>query len=207
MSTLIPFTNVRFPEDISYGSKGGPSFSTTIFTATSGYEQRNSNWSIHRCTYDVVFGIKTVAQMDQVFNFFYAMRGKALAFRFKDWSDYRLKEEKIGVGNAALVDFQIKKTYAVGLNSYVREIKKIVANTIAPIVVKVAGTVVPPTGYSVNLDSGILTFNIAPSASSIVTITCEFDVPVRFDLDSLPVTLEEFELETLASIPLIEVRV
>jgi uncharacterized protein (TIGR02217 family) len=206
MSTLVPFTNVRFPEDISYGSKGGPSFSTSIFTATSGYEQRNSNWSIQRCTYNVVYGIRTIQQMHRVFEFFYAMRGKALAFRFKDWTDYRLADEKIGIGNGAITAFQITKTYTVGLNSYVRDIKKIVPNVDAPITVKLNGVIVAPLNYIVNTDTGMISFLVAPSAAVIITITAEFDVPVRFDVDELPVTLEEFEIETMSDIPLVEVR-
>jgi uncharacterized protein (TIGR02217 family) len=206
MSTLIPFSNVRFPEDISYGSKGGPSFSTSVFTATSGYEQRNSNWSTQRCTYNVVYGIRTIDQMARVFEFFYAMRGKALAFRFKDWTDYRLKDEKIGVGNGAILIYQITKTYTVGLNNYVRELKKIVPNVDAPITVKINGTTLAAAGYTIDIDTGKITFVVAPPAASIITITCEFDVPVRFDIDSLPVTLEEFEIETMSDIPLVEIR-
>jgi hypothetical protein len=37
----MAFHEVRFPTDISYGSSGGPEFSTDIVITSSGHEQRN----------------------------------------------------------------------------------------------------------------------------------------------------------------------
>ncbi len=39
----MSFTEIRFPENISYGSTGGPEFSTDIVTTHNGCEQRNYN--------------------------------------------------------------------------------------------------------------------------------------------------------------------
>ncbi len=41
----MSFTEIRFPENISYGSTGGPEFSTDVVTTHNGCEQRNINWS------------------------------------------------------------------------------------------------------------------------------------------------------------------
>ena len=46
----------------------------------------------------------------------------------------------------------------------------------------------------------------APMMEAPVTAGFEFDVPVRFDTDSLDVTLDFERLGTITSIPLIEVR-
>ena len=45
-----------------------------------------------------------------------------------------------------------------------------------------------------------------PDIGVIVTAGFEFDVPVRFDTDDLPVTLDIERLGSITSIPLIEVR-
>lgn len=37
----MSFTEIRFPENISYGSAGGPEFSTDVVTTHNGCEQRN----------------------------------------------------------------------------------------------------------------------------------------------------------------------
>ena len=36
----MSFSEVRFPDDISYGSSGGPTFSTDIVENHSGYEPK-----------------------------------------------------------------------------------------------------------------------------------------------------------------------
>ena len=41
----MSFAEVRFPDDISYGSSGGPEYSTDIVETQSGHEQRNANWA------------------------------------------------------------------------------------------------------------------------------------------------------------------
>lgn len=203
------FIEQRFPPDISYGSKGGPSFSTTVFAAASGFEQRNINWEVARCKYDVSHGIRDKEDMDTILEFFYAVRGRATGFRFKDWADYQLAQELIGTGNGTQTQFQIIKTYAAGSETYVRTIRKIVTPAVGPPVIPfevfVNDTLVT-TGYTVDYNTGIITFSSAPTAGHTVKVTCEFDVPVRFDTDEMPITLEAFELETWDGIPLVEIK-
>jgi hypothetical protein len=45
---MVQFSEERFPEDISYGSSGGPGFSTDIVVTQGGFEQRNINWQVAR---------------------------------------------------------------------------------------------------------------------------------------------------------------
>lgn len=204
-----PFVEQRFPPEISYGSSGGPSFSTTIFESSSGYEQRNVNWSKARCRYDVSHGIKDHEDMQNVLDFFYAVRGKATGFRYKDWSDYQLDQELIGTGDGTTAAFQITKTYAVSTLEYVRTIRKIVTPEVGPPVIPFrvyVNDVLQSTGYTANYDTGIITFDVAPTSGHSIKVTCEFDVPVRFDTDEMDITLESFNLETWDSIPLVEIR-
>jgi len=107
----MTFQNIRFPTDISYGATGGPKFNTTVLTLSSGHEKRNINWSSVRCEYDVAYGIKTQSQMDDVRDFFYARRGRAYGFRFRDWSDYELVRQSIGSTDTATQTFQVYKRY------------------------------------------------------------------------------------------------
>ena len=204
-----PFVEQRFPPEISYGSSGGPSFSTTIFESSSGYEQRNVNWSKARCRYDVSHGIKDHEDMQNVLDFFYAVRGKATGFRYKDWSDYQLDQELIGTGDGTTAAFQITKTYAVSTLEYVRTIRKIVTPEVGPPVIPFrvyVNDVLQSTGYTANYNTGIITFDVAPTIGHSIKVTCEFDVPVRFDTDEMDITLESFNLETWDSIPLVEIR-
>ncbi|MFM7009130.1 MAG: DUF2460 domain-containing protein [Betaproteobacteria bacterium] len=212
------FIEERLDPAISYGSKGGPEFNTSVFEAASGYEQRNKNWQFARCRYDISYGIKTRDQMDEIIDFFYAVGGRATGFRYKDWLDYRLVQELIGTGNGSATQFQIKKTYAVGTTSYERVLRKIVAPFTPPaypttgwddpaVELKVyVNDVLQTTGYTVNYNTGVITFTSPVTNGHTVKVSCEFDVPVRFDSDKLDITLEAFELETMDSIPLLEIK-
>lgn len=206
------FHEVLFPVDVSYGSGGGPKFKTTVFEADSGYEQRNIDWTMTRAEYDVSQGIKNQDQMDVLTNFFYARWGKAYGFRFKDWNDFSLKQQQIGVGDGATKDFQIIKTYVSQQtesgesHTYTRAITKINWGTVAGVTVGVA-VKVQGTDYSVDENTGIITFVDAPPVSAIVKVgAAEFHVPVRFDTDQLNTTHEFWNTQSWNSIPLVEVR-
>ena len=55
----MAFVETRFPTDISYGSAGGPEYSTDIIVTQGGYEQRNINWAASRARYNVAYGVRT----------------------------------------------------------------------------------------------------------------------------------------------------
>ncbi len=194
----------RFPENISYGSSGGPTFMTKVFTASSGFEQRNVLWDEARAKYNVTQGIREKEEMDVVLAFFYAVRGKATGFRYKDWSDYLLTNEPIGVGTGTLTTFQLKKNYSAGVTSYSRNIYKPVSGTV---VLTVNGnSKTEGADYTVNYTTGIITLTIAPPTTHIVRVTCEFDVPVRFDVDEININLDDWQTESWSSINLIELK-
>lgn len=204
MSTTV-FVETQFPSDISYGSTGGSGFSTTVFTTEGGWEQRNMNWSMTRAEFDVSQGIKTQDQMDILIQFFMAMRGKAYGFRFKDWSDYYIANQQIGVGDGTTTVFQLVKTYSDPLDaaSFTRTIKKPVNGTLSTVLV--GG--VPTTSYTVDYTTGLFTFAVAPLAAHPVTIVyVEFDVPCRFDIDKLNVRQDFFQVESWEGIKVMEIR-
>lgn len=193
----------RFPDDIAYGSGGGPEFRTHVFEGHSGVEQRNAAWTVARARYDVGYGIRDTASMAIVRAFFYNCHGKASGFRFKDWADYTMTAEQIGVGDAVETVFQITKTYSTGGETYVRTITKPIDDaTFTVFVNAVEQTEI--THYTVDYTTGIITFVTAPPNTETVTVTCEFDVPVRFDTDFLDAKHDGFETENWSSIPLIE---
>ena len=198
MSIATFIETPRFPEDISYGSGGGPEFKTHVFTV----EQRQASWTVARARYDVSYGIRDVTDMDTVRAFFYNTAGKASGFRFKDWSDYMLTAENIGTGDTVETVFQITKTYTTGAETYIRNIKKPVTGieVYVDAVLQVEGG---GSDYTIDTTTGIITFNAAPGVFAI-TVTGTFDIPVRFDTDFLMAKHDGFETEAWDAIPLIE---
>jgi len=199
----MTFHEVRFPDDIAYGATGGPAYSTSVVATASGYEQRNMNWSAARGAWDVSSGLKKPSQLDLLIAFFRARKGKAYGFRFKDWTDYKATGQLLGTGNGANKVFQLVKIYASGAGSETRTITKPVLGTVKPYL---AG-VLQASGWSINTATGVLTFSTAPAQDVAVTADFEFDVPVRFDTDSMEATIENFNINEWPSIPIVEIRV
>lgn len=194
----------RFPDDIAEGSSGGPGWNTNVFESQDGTEVRNQVWEVVRHQYDVSYGIRDKSAMDAVRAFFFDVRGRAYGFRFKDWGDYQLDAEPIGTGDGTNLVFRIIKTYGAN-NPYVRRIFKPVDGTI---VVYVDGVVESEANYSVDTTTGTITFGAghAPADTKVVTVDCEFDVPVRFDTDVLASTQDGWLSEEWPNIPLKELK-
>lgn len=206
----------RFPDDISYGSQGGPGYNTSIIQIKSGAESRNVNWSIARYEYDVSYGVQTMDNLEELIEYFHAVAGMAYGFRYKDWSDFKscntgdtpsAVDQVIGTGDAVESDFQLKKVYTKGAFSRSRDITKPVTGTVLISingVQKLEGDGTYP--WSVDTATGIVTFSsTVPPDGEIVRAGYEFDVPVRFDTDKLSVNYEFYQAGS-ANVPLVEVR-
>ena len=207
----MAFHEVRFPDNISRGARGGPERRTQIVELASGDEERNASWANSRRRYDVAYGIRRADDLAAVVAFFEARNGRLHGFRFKDWGDHKSclpsgtpspTDQSIGTGNGATSAFQLAKRYASGSQTWVRTIAKPVAGSVA-----VALNSAPQaSGWSVDTTTGVITFTTPPSAGVAVTAGFEFDVPVRFDTDVLDVTLDLERLGSITSIPLLEIR-
>lgn len=212
----MSFHEVQFPTDISKGSAGGPERRTDIVTLRSGFEQRNSIWAHSRRKYDASLGLRNVNDLYAVIEFFEARSGRLFGFRWKDWTDYRSKQPRsivtrddqlLGVGNGSQASFQLIKRYISGSQTYVRTIKKPVQGTVLVGVDGAART--EGTHYNINYTTGVITFtpgNI-PAPGQSVTAGFEFDVPVRFDIDYLNVSVDAFEAGAIQAIDIVEIRV
>ena len=207
----MAFHEVRCPDDSSRGARGGPQRRTQVVELASGYEERNASWANSRRRYDVAYGIRRADDLAAVVAFFEARNGRLHGFRFKDWADYKsclpsqisaATDQAIGTGDGSTKTFQLVKRYASGAQAWVRIITKPVAGSIA---IALNGTPTP-SGWSVDATTGLVTFVSAPASGVAITAGFAFDVPVRFDTDTLDVTLDLERLGSITSIPLVEIR-
>lgn len=211
----MSFHEVRFPVDIAFGSSGGPERRTEIVTLGSGHEERNTPWAASRRRYNAGYGVKSLADLHAVLNFFEARRGRLHGFRWKDRLDYSSTipghavtptDQVLGTGDGSADSFQLRKTYQSGGVSDVRNIVKPVAGTIR---VSVNGIEqVSTVDFVANHVTGLVTFLAGhiPTPGQSVTAGFEFDVPVRFDTDRLDINLTSFDAGDIPNIPIIEVR-
>jgi uncharacterized protein (TIGR02217 family) len=122
----MSFLEIQFPTDIGYGATGGPVYSTDVVTMFSGHEQRNSNWKNARGKYNIATGVKTEEQWQALISFFRSCKGKAVGFRFKDWIDYKSKNQQIGIGDGETAEFQLVKAYTSGDKVATRKMYKFI---------------------------------------------------------------------------------
>ena len=205
----MAFHDVRFPDRIAEGAEGGPEFSTSVIVSSGGHEQRQGNWSVGRGRWNVATGLQDDNDLAVLIAFFRARAGRLHAFRFKDWSDYQLDRQVIGTTGGGDATWQILRTYTSGPTSVTRTITRPVVGTVRCWVngtERSLGT--GSSQFQVNLASGVITLGsaLAGTTGQAIEAACEFDVPARFDTDTLPLRLTAFQLGEWSDIPVVEIR-
>lgn len=157
--------------------------------------------------------MRSLEDIEDLIAFFEARRGQLYGFRSNDWADYRsggvlnepeFDNQVIGVGDGTTNAFQLVKTYRSGEQTYTRPIKKPVLGTVR---VGLQGDAqIEGVDFTVDASTGMLSFAVPPEPDATVTAGYEFDVPVRFDTDSIQVSVASFEAGDIPNVPVIEVR-
>lgn len=196
------FINTRLSENVELGATRIEDDDIEITRTDGQWEVRNARHSQGLLEFNISFPTGEFADdvIASVKSMFKVARKSLHAFRFRDWTDYQLTDEEIGTGDGATVVFQIVKSWTVGSDTHSRKITR----PVTPMVVKKDG-VVEMSGYAIDYATGILTYSVAPAIGAVITVTGEFDIPVRFDtaMGSTGVT---GWLEHLDTLTLVEVR-
>jgi len=214
----------RFPDIIALGSSGGPEYVTSVVVVSSGKEYKKQRWTYPKHRYQVGAGAKGSIEIDELRVFHHAMRGRFNGFRFKDFNDYSsaanmatavsVTDQVIGTGDGTTTEFQLYKNYITSDSPSLtlqRKITKPVSGTVL-IGLSNDSPILQTEGadYTVDYTTGIVTFNTAPGAgtSPLGTPTIyagfQFDVPVRFESDTLQVQQISPGIEQ-ASIGMVEI--
>jgi len=209
----MAFPTYRLPPEVETGMVGGPSYQNIIAESISGTEQRVRVWAKCRGEWDIVYRILGDEEMNTTFRavvaLFRAHFGNLYPFPFKDWGDYQLTDELIAAGDASDTTFQIIKTYdpsaillgSPGSLTYVREIYL----PRPGLVVKVNGVTQTLTTHYTISATGLITFVSPPTSGHAITVTGEFDVPVRFNTTRLDLIINERGIAEIGSLPIREV--
>ena len=208
------FHEIRFPLDVSLKSGGGPERRTDVVVTATGREERNQRWANSRRRFDAGYGVKSFAALSGVVAFFEERRGRLYGFRFRDRLDCTScapgaliapDDQLLGQGDGVRDSFQLIKRYGAAHAPYDRVITKPVLGSVRVAVAGVEQTV--GQAFDVDVQTGLITFLAGhiPAAGAAVTAGFSFDVPVRFDTDSLDINLEAFEAGAIPKIPLVEI--
>lgn len=207
------FHEVRFPLRLSLSTSGGPVRRTDIVNLSNGRESRNSRWRDARRSYDAGSGLRSVADLYEVLEFFEARSGELYGFRFRDpvdWTSGRpdvpvtALDQVIGIGDGTTASFQLAKTYGDTAASSVRTIRKPAAGSV---IIAVDGVEQGPSAFACDAATGLVSFAAGhiPPAGALVTAGFEFDVPVRFAIGRIDVNLSAFNAGRIPTIPLTEI--
>jgi uncharacterized protein (TIGR02217 family) len=150
-----------------------------------------------------------------VIAFFEERRGRLYGFRWKDRVEFQSSppsmavaatDQEIGIGDGETNTFQLVKAYGSAFAPWIRAIRKPVAGSVT---VAVDGVAAVPVDWSCDPATGVVTFDAGamPGEGAVVTAGFQFDVPVRFDTDTLEVNLTNFAAGDIPAIPLVEVRI
>lgn len=210
----MAFHETRFPTSISYGSSFTVSRNVSVVELPSGAREATARWSRSLRRFDVQNGIRSLADLHTVRDFFIMRGGPLNGFRFKDWTDFTSKsdhvgtptttDQNIGTGDNSETTFQLRKIYSDGIaTSEYRPITKPVSGTVVA-----ALNGVTTTAFTVDTTTGLITFTPAPGSGVDVTAGFEFDVPVVFGSElegGLQIDYTAFDAGSVPSVPLIEI--
>ena len=204
------FDDVLFPLAIGREASVHPAFSTQIVESPSGHERRSSDWADARLSFDAGPGVRSDADMGALIAFFRARRGAARGFRFTDPYDDRSGapgtapgplDQWLGTGDGVAATFQLTRRYGEGEEVQARIITRPVAASI-----RVAADGIELTDGWRHDGLGVIAFDVAPEAGTVLTAGFRFDVPVRFAEDRLDISRATFAAGEAPSVPLVEIR-
>ena len=215
--SLADVIDARLEEEIERGAQGGPRFKTSIISLSSGFEKRNIQWSQARAEWNIAYGVQSDADFTSVLDTFYAARGQAFGFRFRDWADYIVSDvlgqrQLIGTGDGVELNFQLIKTYVLGATTYTRNITRPSPSVPVKIYVDDVLQVGGGTDYTLTIPDflGQVQFVVAPAASLDITASFEFDIPVRFADDKFLLEIQRATASgaaaSISDITLLEIR-
>jgi uncharacterized protein (TIGR02217 family) len=197
---LVPTTvAVRLPPTMALGSLFGPAHRLLVLTGDAEVTERLDVGAGSRLSAETGYQFRPWAEMQQLMAFFWARRGRYASFQVQDPSDHTLTEPALcGTADGLQTVFPLVKQYVSGSQIMARRIYR----PVAPVQVFV-DTVLQTSGVTVETMQGLMTFATAPAAGQVVTATCaDFDTLVRFDTDTLEITLDTLDVATVTSLTL-----
>lgn len=157
----MAFDEVQFPPRISYGSRGGPRFLTDVVRQENAFESRVAIYGDADQKFNARTGLKSIADINLVIDFFYARMGKFRGFRYKDFRDFVATVQVMEVDGSN--QLQLVRNYVSGAITFVRTIRKPVASP----AVTMRRNSTPFVAFSLDLTTGIAT--LTPDATNPIS--------------------------------------
>ncbi len=187
-----------------------PTFQTRIQRAASGRELRALDYPYPLWQFTLVFDLLRdnpltgYDELRTLMGFFMLCRGAFGTFLFRDPSDDRVAGQQIGVGNASTTVFQLQRAMGKTLPGGGFQEPIVAPNVVSAVYLN--GITQNPASYSVDPNTGLITFETAPGGGMIITADFSYYFRCRFVDDSYAFENFMFQLWQLKKLTFISVR-
>jgi uncharacterized protein (TIGR02217 family) len=187
-----------------------PTFQTRIQRAVSGRESRALDYPYPLWQFALVYDFlrdDPAAGFDELrtlLGFFMLCQGAFGTFLFQDPSDCRVTGQQIGIGNASMAVFQLQRAMGTSLPSG-GFLEPIVAPNLVS-AIYFDGITQDPASYSVDSETGLVTFATAPGSGLIITADFTYYFRCRFVDDKYDFENFMYRLWQLKKLTFISVR-
>jgi len=187
-----------------------PTFQTRIQRAASGRELRALDYPYPLWQFTLVFDLlrdNPAAGYDELrtlMGFFMLCQGAFGTFLFRDPSDDRVAGQQIGVGNASTTVFQLRRAMGTTLPGDGFQEPILAPNVVSAVYLN--GITQSQASYSVDPNTGLVTFVTAPASGLIISADFSYYFRCRFVEDSYVFENFMFQLWQLKKLTFISVR-
>jgi uncharacterized protein (TIGR02217 family) len=206
---MMPLVFPALP-GLAWSVTKSPTFQTRIQRAVSGRELRALDYPYPLWQFTLVFDLlrdNPAAGYDELrtlMGFFMLCQGAFGTFLFRDPSDDRVTGQQIGVGDASTTVFQLQRAMGTTLLGGGFQEPIVAPNIVSAVYLD--GITQSPAGYSVDPNTGLVTFETAPGGGLIITTDFSYYFRCRFVDDSYAFENFMFQLWQLKKLTFISVR-
>jgi len=204
MEVINTFVGKLFGYDLQYQEE----WLTDKVDYDTGKEQRNQIWERPKRHWVLPYNALVTAYRNKLIELCGRAKGMYNVFLFEDPYDYKcVLTECIITAIAAQVDFQLIKTYYPAETEKWDENKtRIQPSGIFQPVIKVDDvTKIEDTDYTLDDDTGIVHFSVAPGVDKVITANYQFYYPVRKEEDDYNESTIASGTWNMGDIPIVEV--
>jgi uncharacterized protein (TIGR02217 family) len=187
-----------------------PTFQTRIQRAASGRELRALDYPYPLWQFTLVFDLlrdNPAAGYDELrtlMGFFMLCQGAYGAFLFRDPSDDRVAGQQIGIGNASTTVFRLQRAMGATLPGRGFQEPIVAPNVVTAVYLD--DITQSPASYSIDSNTGLITFETAPGSGLIITADFSYYFRCRFIDDSYAFENFMYQLWQLKKLTFISVR-
>lgn len=196
----MSFLNIQFPQELLPHFNKTVQYATSIGKMKNGKEFRRSIKDTVMISYELFRSIKHAEKVSILEDFFHVVHGQMHSFKIFDATD--CKTENSPCRHLGVNTVQIQKVIQFYGSVNTKDITKPKEET-----VQVFKDDIPvASGYDVNYQTGIITFDDDIS-QSIIAVTCEYFHHVRFNSDSISLSMKgnsSFEVDGVSIVEVLD---